>query len=179
MRAAVIVSARHQQLQAREPGHPSQMRHAGHDASSSVEHRHGGRDRVLRQQRNGPEDNFRIRGTIVVAGQRLMSDIKYLTTDEVVERYRGEVSAGTLRNWRAQRVGPPFIKIGKSVLYPVQGLDEWDKKNLVICRASRKLCVADSEGECDSRWITEYRSQIHTPTASLKAKKYRKFKAMS
>lgn len=75
-----------------------------------------------------------------------MSDTKYLTADEVVERYRGEVSAGTLRNWRAQRVGPPFVKIGKSVLYPVQGLDEWDKKNLVMCRASRKLDVVDSEG---------------------------------
>lgn len=76
-----------------------------------------------------------------------MSDNKYLTADEVVERYRGEVSAGTLRNWRTQRVGPPFIKIGKSVLYPVQGLDEWDKKNLVICRASRGLNMADSEQE--------------------------------
>jgi hypothetical protein len=76
-----------------------------------------------------------------------MTDTKYLTADEVVERYRGEVSAGTLRNWRAQRVGPPFIKIGKSVLYPVHALDEWDKQNLVICRASRKPIMSDSEGE--------------------------------
>jgi hypothetical protein len=76
-----------------------------------------------------------------------MTDTKYLTADEVVERYRGEVSAGTLRNWRAQRVGPPFIKIGKSVLYPVQALDEWDKQNLVICRASRKPIMSDGERE--------------------------------
>jgi hypothetical protein len=74
-----------------------------------------------------------------------MSDPKFLTTEEVAERYRGEVSVGTLRNWRAQRVGPPFIKIGKSVLYPVQALDEWDQENLVICRASRKLRVAESD----------------------------------
>lgn len=74
-----------------------------------------------------------------------MPDTKFLTADEVVERYRGEVSAGTLRNWRAQRVGPPFVKIGKAVLYPVESLDEWDKKNLVICRASRKLSVVDNE----------------------------------
>jgi hypothetical protein len=53
-----------------------------------------------------------------------MTDTKYLTADEVVERYRGEVSAGMLQNWCAQRVGPPFIKIGKSVLYPLQALDE-------------------------------------------------------
>ena len=56
-----------------------------------------------------------------------VADNKFLTTEEVSERYRGEISVGTLRNWRSQRVGPPFIKIGKSVLYPVQGLDEWDK----------------------------------------------------
>jgi hypothetical protein len=38
------------------------------------------------------------------------------------------------------------LKISKSVLNPVQGLDEWDKKNLVICRASRKLGVVDDDG---------------------------------
>ncbi|MBV9757131.1 MAG: helix-turn-helix domain-containing protein [Alphaproteobacteria bacterium] len=72
-----------------------------------------------------------------------MAENRFLTADEVSERYRGQVSVGTLRNWRAQRVGPPFIKVGKSVLYPVQGLDEWERKNLVICRASRKLTVAE------------------------------------
>jgi hypothetical protein len=36
------------------------------------------------------------------------------------------------------------MKIGKSVPCPVQGLDEWDKKNLVICRALRKLRVTDA-----------------------------------
>jgi hypothetical protein len=72
-----------------------------------------------------------------------MAETRFLTAEEVSERYRGEVSVGTLRNWRAQRVGPPFIKIGKSVLYPVEALDEWDRKNLVMCRASRKLVVGD------------------------------------
>jgi hypothetical protein len=38
------------------------------------------------------------------------------------------------------------LKISKSVLNPVQGLDEWDKKNLVICRASHKLGVVDDDG---------------------------------
>ncbi len=66
-----------------------------------------------------------------------MDQRKFLTADEVVERYRGEVSAGTLRNWRAMRVGPAFVKIGKAVLYPVDELDAWDEKNLVACRASR------------------------------------------
>ena len=68
-----------------------------------------------------------------------MSTPAYLTLEEVVVRYRGEVSEGTLRNWRAMRIGPSFIKIGKAVLYPVSELDRWDKSNLVICRPSRSL----------------------------------------
>lgn len=58
----------------------------------------------------------------------------YLTLDEVVARYRGQLSEGTLRNWRSMRIGPSFIKIGKAVLYPVQELDQWDRSNLVVCR---------------------------------------------
>ena len=63
-----------------------------------------------------------------------MSEIKFLTAAEVVARYREEVSEGTLRNWRAMRIGPPFVKIGKAVLYPIDGLDAWDRMNTVICR---------------------------------------------
>lgn len=69
-----------------------------------------------------------------------MADTKFLTADEVAERYRGEISVGTLRNWRAQRVGPPFIKIRKSVLYPVEGLDEWDKKSCDLPSFTESQC---------------------------------------
>ena len=60
---------------------------------------------------------------------------KFLTAEEVAARYCDVVTVGTRRNWRAMRIGPPFVKIGKAVLYPVEELDAWDKKNLVICRA--------------------------------------------
>ncbi|MGY4309582.1 hypothetical protein ACVIJ6_006825 [Bradyrhizobium sp. USDA 4369] len=63
-----------------------------------------------------------------------MDDRKYLTPEEVSDRYRGAVSVGTLRNWRAMRVGPTFVKIGKAVLYPIGELDAWDKRNMVACR---------------------------------------------
>jgi hypothetical protein len=66
----------------------------------------------------------------------MISDPKFLTPEEVSERYRGQVTIGTLRNWRALRVGPAFIKVGKAVLYPVEQLDAWDRKNLVACQAS-------------------------------------------
>lgn len=68
-----------------------------------------------------------------------MDAVKFLTPEEVAERYRGEVSVGTLRNWRSMRVGPGFVKIGKAVLYPVTELDAWDEQNRVSCRASNRL----------------------------------------
>lgn len=68
-----------------------------------------------------------------------MSVTKFLTPEEVTERYRGGVSAGTLRNWRAMKIGPSFVKVGKAVLYPIEELDAWDEKNRVQCRASKRL----------------------------------------
>lgn len=68
-----------------------------------------------------------------------MSSIKFLTAEEVSERYRGGVSVGTLRNWRTMKIGPSFVKIGKAVLYPIDELEAWDEKNRVACRASKRL----------------------------------------
>ena len=42
---------------------------------------------------------------------------RYLTQDEVADRYRGLVSVRTLANWRSLRIGQKFTKIGKTVLY--------------------------------------------------------------
>ena len=35
------------------------------------------------------------------------------------------------------RIGPAFVKVGKSVLYPASELDIWDEKNVVMCSAAR------------------------------------------
>jgi Helix-turn-helix domain len=64
-----------------------------------------------------------------------MDSPKYLTIEEVAERCRGLVSVGTIRNWRALRVGPAFVKIGKAILYPKIELSAWEKRNMVACGA--------------------------------------------
>jgi hypothetical protein len=74
-----------------------------------------------------------------------MPDSKFLTPEEVAARYRGGVSIGTLRNWRAMRIGPTFVKIGKAVLYPTDQLDAWDQRNMVTCRASKRLGMTDDD----------------------------------
>lgn len=68
-----------------------------------------------------------------------MSETRFLTPEEVTERYRGGVSVGTLRNWRAMKIGPSFVKIGKAVLYPIEELEAWDERNRVHCRVSKRL----------------------------------------
>ncbi len=68
-----------------------------------------------------------------------MAESKFLTAEEVAERYRGGVSVGTLRNWRAMKIGPSFVKVGKAILYPIDELEAWDQTNRVQCRASKRL----------------------------------------
>jgi hypothetical protein len=67
-----------------------------------------------------------------------MPDPNYLTP-EVIARYRGQVSEGPLCNWRCMRIGPSFLKTGKTILYPIGELDRWDKSILVVCSPTREL----------------------------------------
>ena len=73
-----------------------------------------------------------------------MSDRMFLTLDEVIDRYRDQISGGTLRNWRSMRVGPSFLKLGKAVLYPLEELERWDRRNLVVCRPSSSLPIKEA-----------------------------------
>ncbi|SIT58601.1 conserved hypothetical protein [Mesorhizobium prunaredense] len=68
-----------------------------------------------------------------------MMEPLYLTPEEVTERFRGAISTGTLANWRAMRIGPAFVKIGKSIVYPVADLNEWARLQTVACRATNRL----------------------------------------
>ena len=54
----------------------------------------------------------------------------FLTEAELAKRWRGQVTRGTLRNWRAKGRGPPFLKAGRAVLYPRHRLLAWEAENL-------------------------------------------------
>ncbi len=56
-----------------------------------------------------------------------------LTPEEVVLRLRNSVSVGTLANWRAGKIGPPFTRAGKAILYPLSLLLAWEKGNTEMC----------------------------------------------
>lgn len=57
---------------------------------------------------------------------------QFLTPQEVSDRYGNRISTRTLSNWRSSGLsGPPYTKIGGSVLYPLSKLIEWESGNTV------------------------------------------------
>ncbi|MCI4589242.1 helix-turn-helix domain-containing protein [Sphingobium sp. BYY-5] len=80
-----------------------------------------------------------------------MASPAYLTVEEVIERYRGTITEGTLRNWRSMRIGPSFLKLGRAVLYPVAELDQWDRSNLVLCKRVKSLPLEEANAEARGR----------------------------
>ena len=98
-----------------------------------------------------------------------MNESKFLTPEEVTERYRGGISVGTLRNWRAIRVGPSFVKVGKAVLYPISDLDAWDERiesHAERQRGSPKISVIerDGRGRASSTYLS---SRHHIPAIEM------------
>jgi len=50
-------------------------------------------------------------------------DEDFLTTKDLAERLK--LSTRTLETWRARKVGPPYLKAGKSVRYDRRAVQEW------------------------------------------------------
>ncbi len=66
-----------------------------------------------------------------------MSTLDFLTVDDLILRYRGLISHGTLANWRSLGQGPAYFKAGKMVLYPVDKLRLWEEKNMKITASAK------------------------------------------
>jgi hypothetical protein len=56
---------------------------------------------------------------------------KYITPDEVEALYG--IPSGTLAQWRLRKVGPDYYKVGRSVKYRVEELEEFFNKGRVRC----------------------------------------------
>ncbi len=61
---------------------------------------------------------------------------KFLTAYEVSERWGSAVSTGTLANWRTQKKGPPYQKLGSKVRYPIAQLEAWEADHMVANAAN-------------------------------------------
>jgi hypothetical protein len=58
-----------------------------------------------------------------------MLDSELLSPVEVHARWRGCISIKTLSNWRHDEAGsgPPFVRFGSRIFYPLDGLLGWEK----------------------------------------------------
>lgn len=61
---------------------------------------------------------------------------KYLTPEQLVQRWDGAVVAGTLANWRSKStpekpLGPTFQKFGTNVRYPIADVEEYERTHAV------------------------------------------------
>jgi hypothetical protein len=50
---------------------------------------------------------------------------KNLTPGLLVEYLASVVTEKTLANWRSSGYGPPFVKVGTSVIYRLPSVDRW------------------------------------------------------
>lgn len=53
---------------------------------------------------------------------------KFLSPKQVCLRYAGQITMGTLANWRTKGDGPTYTKIGGRVLYELQEILKWERK---------------------------------------------------
>lgn len=56
---------------------------------------------------------------------------QYLTSEEVVERFKSRITVRTLANWRSQGISPPYTKLNGRILYPLDELLKWEASRTV------------------------------------------------
>lgn len=64
----------------------------------------------------------------------------YLSPGDLVAFLDHAVTEGTLRNWRSDRNGPPYITLGRTILYPTDAVIDWieTKKQAAIASWPRQ-----------------------------------------
>ncbi len=62
---------------------------------------------------------------------------EFLTPDELVLRYKSNISVKTLANWRTKGGGPDYVKIGGKIMYEMKGVIAWERLRTYGCTASK------------------------------------------
>lgn len=66
-----------------------------------------------------------------------MPENTFLTPDELVSRYKGNISVKTLANWRTKGGGPDYVKIGGKIMYSLASVLEWERRRTFASTAKR------------------------------------------
>jgi hypothetical protein len=63
-----------------------------------------------------------------MTAHRLPNESRLLTPQALIDRWQKSITLVTLATWRSRKNGPRYIKIGGRVLYPLDGIEEWETK---------------------------------------------------
>lgn len=63
-----------------------------------------------------------------MTAHRSLHESRLLTPQALIERWQSSITLVTLATWRSRKNGPRYIKIGGRVLYPLDGVEEWENK---------------------------------------------------
>lgn len=58
-----------------------------------------------------------------------MSSSEFLTDLQLADRWH--MHRQTLISWRSAGTGPPFVRIGRRVLYPLAEVEQYEKANTI------------------------------------------------
>lgn len=64
----------------------------------------------------------------------------YLTPAEVSKRLGRKITVKTLSNWRSEKgkeKGPPYVKLGGKILYPLSMVEEWEGRRTFLSTSTR------------------------------------------
>lgn len=70
--------------------------------------------------------------------QQAQKQSTYLTPQELVQRWNGAVTTGTLANWRNQGKGPAYSKFGSRVRYAISSVEAYEAKNIIGAKDNEK-----------------------------------------
>ncbi len=57
-----------------------------------------------------------------------MEDTKYLTTKELSKRWK--LNPNTIEHWRTNGSGPQYVRIGRKILYSLDSIIAYERKNV-------------------------------------------------
>lgn len=61
---------------------------------------------------------------------------RFLRPSQVEERY--PLRAQTLASWRVKGIGPPYVRVGRMIVYPIEAIESWLAVNTVHPSAGEK-----------------------------------------
>lgn len=59
-----------------------------------------------------------------------MSEV-FLSEEELINRWCRKISRDKLSKWRSNGGGPKCVKMGFTILYPISGVEEYEKQHTI------------------------------------------------